>query len=80
MNGRPVDLSNKEYLVLLALIEHPGRVLNKFQLLDRVWNMQFDVESNVVEVTIKNLRKKLAEAASKTEVLSRRNIGYWIEA
>jgi two-component system, OmpR family, response regulator len=78
--GKTIDLSNKEYLVLLALIQHPGRVYNKFQLLDRVWDTQFDVESNVVEVTIKNLRRKLETAGSKAEILSRRNIGYWIEA
>lgn len=78
--GKHVDLSNKEYLVLLTLMQHPGRVYNKFQLLDRVWDTQFDVESNVVEVTIKNLRRKLESAGSKTEILSRRNIGYWIEA
>jgi DNA-binding response OmpR family regulator len=80
LSGKPVDLSNKEYLVLLTLMQHPGRVYNKFQLLDRVWDTQFDVESNVVEVTIKNLRRKLESAGSKTEILSRRNIGYWIEA
>jgi DNA-binding response OmpR family regulator len=80
VSGKPADLSNKEYLVLLTLMQHPGRVYNKFQLLDRVWDTQFDVESNVVEVTIKNLRRKLESAGSKTEILSRRNIGYWIEA
>jgi DNA-binding response OmpR family regulator len=80
VNQKPVDLSNKEYLLLLTLIEHPGRVYNKFQLLDKVWDTQFDIESNVVEVTIKNLRKKLSQTGSSTEILSRRNSGYWIEA
>ena len=80
VENKPLDLSNKEYLLLLTLIQHPGRVYNKFQLLDKVWDTQFDIESNVVEVTIKNLRKKLQGAGSKTEILSRRNIGYWIEA
>ena len=80
VEGKAVDLSNKEYLVLFTLIQHPGRVYNKFQLLDKVWDVQFDVESNVVEVTMKNLRRKLADASSKTEILSRRNIGYWLEA
>lgn len=80
VSAKSVDLSNKEYLVLLALMQHPGRVFNKFQLLDRVWDTQFDVESNVVEATIKNLRRKLEGAGSKAEILSRRNIGYWIEA
>ena len=80
VGGKSLDLSNKEYLVLLTLIQHPGRVFNKFQLLDRVWDTQFDVESNVVEATIKNLRRKLESSGSDREILSRRNIGYWIEA
>lgn len=80
VDNKVIDLSNKEYQLLLTLIQHPGRVYNKFQLLDKVWDTQFDIESNVVEVTIKNLRKKLLQAGSKTEILSRRNIGYWIEA
>lgn len=79
-HGKTIDLSNKEFLVLNTLMQHPGRVYNKFQLLDRVWDTQFDVESNVVEVTIKNLRRKLEVSGSKTGILSRRNIGYWIEA
>lgn len=78
--GKAIDLSNKEYLVLLTLVQHPGRVYNKFQLLDRVWDTQLEIESNVVEVTIKNLRRKLESAGSTAEILSRRNIGYWIEA
>jgi two-component system copper resistance phosphate regulon response regulator CusR len=80
VSSKPIDLSNKEYLLLLTLLQHPGRVFNKFQLLDKVWDTQFDIESNVVEVTVKNLRKKLLQAGSQTEILSRRNIGYWIEA
>lgn len=80
VGGKALDLSNKEYLLLLALIQHPGRVHNKFQLLDKVWDAQYDVESNVVEATVKNLRKKLAQAQAQAEILSRRNIGYWIEA
>ena len=78
--GQPIDLSNKEYQLLMTLIRSPGRVFNRFQLLDKVWNAQADIESNVVEVTVKNLRRKLREAGSEAEILSRRNIGYWIEA
>lgn len=80
INQKPIDLSNKEYLLLLTLLQHPGRVFNKYQLLDKIWNTQFDIESNVVEVTIKNLRRKLDESGSEVEILNRRNIGYWIEA
>lgn len=76
---RVVELSNKEYSLLLTLASHPGRIYNRYQLLDSVWSMQFDVESNVVEVTIKNLRKKLATSGSQLVIESRRHVGYWIE-
>jgi two-component system OmpR family response regulator len=74
-----IDFSKKEFLVLVTLLQSPGRVYNKFQLLDKVWDVQSDIESNVVEVTLKNIRKKLKESNSEIEILSKRNIGYWIE-
>jgi len=79
INQKAIELSNKEYQLLLQFCEHPGRVYNRYQLLDIIWNAQHDVESNVVEVTIKNLRKKLAQASSEVVIESRRQVGYWIE-
>ena len=64
---------------MILLIEKPGRILSKNQILDRVWQIDASVESNVVEVTVKNLRKKLEEAHSEVNIKSRRNMGYWIE-
>jgi two-component system OmpR family response regulator len=75
-----LDLSKKEFQVLITLATHPTRVFTKYQLLDRVWDQQADIESNIVEVTIKNLRRKLEAAKSKAVILSKRNVGYWIEA
>ena len=79
IGDKSLDLSHREYQVLWTLAEHPGRVFNKYQLLDLIWNTQFEVESNVVESTIKNVRKKLEQGGSRLEILSRRNVGYWIE-
>lgn len=78
-NGRRLDLSQKEYLLLWTLAQNPGRVYNKFQLLDRVWDAQYDIESNVVEVTVKNLRRKIEGAGSQLVIENKRNVGYWIE-
>lgn len=77
--GQKLDLSRKEFLMLSTLIKKPTRVFNKFQLLDLVWDTNTDVESNVVEVTIMNLRKKLQDTGCRAQILSRRNVGYWIE-
>jgi DNA-binding response OmpR family regulator len=79
VEGRRLDLSNKEFQLFLCLMRHPGQVFNKFQLLDRVWNVQADIESNVVESTVRNVRRKLEEAGAQPQLKSRRNLGYWIE-
>lgn len=80
IEGRRVLLSRKEYEILRLFMEHPQRVYNKIQILDQVWNVHCDVESNVVEVTIKNLRRKLNEGFSDLKIESRRHFGYWIES
>jgi DNA-binding response OmpR family regulator len=79
VDGKRLDLSQKEFQVLTCLLKRAGQVFNRFQLLDQVWDTQFDIESNVVEVTMKNLRRKLAHAQAKVKIESRRNVGYWIE-
>lgn len=74
-----LNLTKKELQLLILLIEKPSRILSKNQILDRVWQVDSSVESNVVEVTVKNLRKKLEEAHSNVNIKSRRNMGYWVE-
>jgi DNA-binding response OmpR family regulator len=77
--SKKVDLTKKEFQILSLLLENPGRVFNRFQLLDRVWDMDHLAETNVVEVTIKNLRRKLEEVLSSAKIQSKRQLGYWIE-
>lgn len=75
-----LDLTRKEFQLLSLLLDSPGRVYNRFQILDRIWNIEHTTESNVVETAVKNLRKKLAEASCSAKIESKRNVGYWIEA
>lgn len=75
-----LDFSAKEYQTLVVLMRRPGQVFTKNQLLDQVWNTQLDLESNVVETTIRNIRRKLEEAGVDANIQSKRNVGYWIEA
>jgi DNA-binding response OmpR family regulator len=70
--GRAVDLSAREYRLLETLIRHPGQVLSREQLLSRVWGYDFDPGSNVVDVYIRYLRRKLG--AERIETL--RGVGY----
>lgn len=79
VGAHKLDLTRKEFQLLSLLMDSPGRVYNRFQILDRVWEIERTVESNVVETAIKNLRRKLEEAESTARISSKRNMGYWIE-
>jgi DNA-binding response OmpR family regulator len=59
LNGREVPLSARELALLAAFIRHNGQVLSRSQLLDMVWDVNFDPGSNVVEVYVAALRRKL---------------------
>jgi two-component system, OmpR family, response regulator len=79
VSAQKLDLTRKEFQLLSLLMDSPGRVYNRFQILDRVWEIERMTESNVVETTIKNLRRKLEEAGATARIESKRNMGYWIE-
>ncbi|WP_420452103.1 response regulator transcription factor [Ilumatobacter sp.] len=59
LDGREIDLTAREFSLLETFMRHPGQVLSEFQLLDLVWGYGFDTGSNVVEVYVGYLRKKL---------------------
>ena len=76
VNGRDVTL--KEYEVLKMLLENLDVVLTRDQLLNRIWGYSFDGESRTVDVHIRTLRQKLAEAGELIETV--RGVGYKIGA
>lgn len=59
-----VKLSDKEYELLKYFLTNKGTILSKDQLCSSVWNLNFNPSTNIVEVTVKNLRKKLEEATN----------------
>lgn len=64
--GQPISLSRREFTVLQALMEQPGRLLSRAQLEERLYGWQEEVESNAVEVHIHNLRAKLGRGLIET--------------
>jgi DNA-binding response OmpR family regulator len=73
--GKPVNLSNKEYTVLLYLLENANRVVSRNQLEEQLYGWDKAVDSNALEVHIHNLRKKLDNKIIKTI----RGIGYQLQ-
>jgi DNA-binding response OmpR family regulator len=68
-----IDLTQKEFRLLLYLAERPGDVVSRERLLSEVWGYHFDPRSNVVEVCVRRLRKKLGADAPVETV---RTVGY----
>ncbi|MFS0867041.1 response regulator transcription factor [Microbacterium sp. 179-B 1A2 NHS] len=59
VNGRDVDLSAREFALAEQFLRHPGEVLTREVLLSRIWGLEFDPGSNVVDVYVRYLRSKL---------------------
>lgn len=72
VNGSEIDLSAREFSLAETLLRHPGQVLSREQLLSLVWGYDFEPGSNVVDVYIGYLRRKLGDAAIETV----RGMGY----
>ncbi len=76
LHGQPIELTAREFALLLALSQHPGRVFTRVQLLERVWGDAY-YDDHVVDVHIGNLRKKLeADPAHPQYLETVRGVGY----
>jgi two-component system, OmpR family, response regulator len=78
--GRPLDLSPREFRLLEFFLLNPERVVGRTTLLEKVWDMSFDPETNVVEAHISNLRKKLEEGDRPRLIQTVRGAGYALRA
>jgi DNA-binding response OmpR family regulator len=66
VDGRPVHLSGREFSLLKAFVGHPLQVLSRQELLSMAWGMNFDPRTNLVDVYVGYLRRKLGEPAIET--------------
>jgi len=78
--GRYVGLSPKEFELLNCLAEHAGEVVPRMLLLERVWNLRFDPQTNVVDVHVSRLRGKIDDGFSPRLIHSARGEGYILQA
>ncbi len=74
--GHPVTLTAREWALFEALIHHPGAIMSKSQLEDRLYAFDAEIESNTIEVHVSRLRKKLGQDVIETV----RGIGYRAKA
>jgi two-component system OmpR family response regulator len=74
--GKESAFTAKEFQLLEHLLMHQGQVVTRAQLLEQVWDMHFDPGSNVVDVHITRLRKKLEQAGANVKITARRGMGF----
>ncbi len=77
--GKRIVLTNKEFALLQLLVEHEGEALSRSLIASRVWDMNFDSDTNVVDVAIRRLRAKVDEPFEVRLIHSVRGIGYRCE-
>ena len=76
VDGRTVDLSAREFALAETFLRHPGQVLSREQLLSQVWGYDYDPGSNVVDVYVRYLRRKLGAE----RFVTLRGMGYRLDA
>jgi two-component system copper resistance phosphate regulon response regulator CusR len=76
--GRVIKLTAKEYALLELLMLHQGQILSREQIAEHVWDETFDPFSNIIDVYIKRLRRKIDHASEQPLIHTRRSEGYML--
>ena len=79
-NQQKIDLSTKEFSLLHLLMQHQGELLTRSQIASEVWNINFDTDTNVVDVAIRRLRAKIDDHFQPKLIHTVRGMGYRLSA
>ena len=79
-NGAQIQLTTKEFTLLEYLMRHPNQVLTRTMIAEHVWNYDFDNATNVIDVHIRNLRRKIDEPFPAKLIRTVRGAGYRMSA
>lgn len=74
-----LHLSSKEFALLVFLAQHPGQVLSRTLIAERIWDINFSSDTNVIDVAIKRLRQKIDDGFEKKLIHTLRGVGYVFE-
>jgi DNA-binding response OmpR family regulator len=75
-NGRPIDLTQKEFALLEYLLRNKGKVCRRTRIIEKIWDIHFDKDTSVIDVFINGLRKKLDRQGTGSFVQTIRGVGY----
>lgn len=77
--GQAIEVTPKEYTVLEYLMRHPGRVMSRTLITEYAWDYHFDPGTNIVDVVINRLRKKIDSGHSRKLIHTVRGVGYMVK-
>jgi two-component system OmpR family response regulator len=75
-----IELSAKEFALLEALMRRPGEVLTRLELIEQAWDFAYEIRSNIVDVYVRRLRRKLDEPFGTSSLETVRGVGYRLRA
>ena len=75
-DGNEINLTNKEYELLMILIDNKGKVVTREELLEKIWGYGYEPETNVIDVYIRYLRAKLNNENKEEYIQTVRSVGY----
>lgn len=78
-NEQKIELSQKEFALLQLLMEHQGQVMTQSQIASMVWNINFNTDTNVVDVAIRRLRSKIDDHYTPKLIHTVRGMGYKLD-
>ena len=76
VNGRPLDLTSREYALLQIFMQNAGRILTRTLISEKIWESHYDVDTNLLDVYMSRLRAKLETAPGKPLFKTIRGVGY----
>ncbi|MES2972302.1 MAG: winged helix-turn-helix domain-containing protein [Pseudomonadota bacterium] len=78
-HGRRLDLTAQELKLLALLLRHEGQILSRTMIAEKIWDMNFNSDSNVVDVAVRRLRQKIEDGVTQRLIHTVRGMGYVME-
>jgi DNA-binding response OmpR family regulator len=76
LHGEVVELTNREFALLELLLQHAGRVLTRTMIAEKIWEAPYDVDTNLIDVYVRRLRRKLERPEGPPLIRTVRGTGY----
>lgn len=76
LDGKPVELTSREFALLELFLQNPGRVLTRTLIAEKIWEASYDLETNLIDVYVRRLRKKFETSPDRPLLKTIRGTGY----